>query len=195
MFAYNYLVEMSQGLVIECKVVPFTIPSFTAEGASDLHVFPTKLDCLVADIDGNNVIDDADVALWSDPDAVCRRWSELENRIEGDTAPLESQAWWKGSDVIVYCRIDNLDTDLTWNEKEKYALRLIVPPELMDLQATVMYLYHKQIQFARDLLAYIPHINGVYDELYSNPKIFTLSDTYKDLKQRIDHLESTYVRL
>lgn len=190
-------------LSIHCELSPAAVPVFENNSANQ-SAFPTKLDLIIADMDGDKIITEADRALWEDPNAVAARRALLNSQYnpEYDASqpdkvylPLEKQSWWKAGTVVVTMRLEGANVPLQWH-KDDWELELILPEKFINLQVGLTHVRAKQREFEKELLTYTESVmkehQRLSDETYA---IFAKNSSYQHLIDTINHINNTYVRL
>lgn len=188
-------------LSIQCKIYPFQVPHFTLTNGAIMYGFPTKADFLIADIDGDGVITDADAALWSDALSVDMRLMELVDLAHPDHNPNDDfpfiwdDTWWQTESVRIWCIFDGIEVTLSWM-KDTWQLALVLPSAMIELQTSLVLLGSNQPRFVRFAKENNDIINRFTDELKNHTmEWFMTTPTYQELARRIDHVNRTYVRL
>ncbi len=183
---------------IHCTCPPFLVPHFVipeivGDDAISYLEFPRKWDFIVADIDGDGTISEADRERWKSPDDVLLRLAALDQKSGDVKLEIWEQDWWHNG-LDVYCTIDDQDKQLTWNDE--WELQLTLPPEYIELEIQLLYLGLNLNRFAQIYTDTESQIDAVYDELENNTmELFKQSAKWLTLRKRLSHLENTYVRL
>ena len=178
-------------------IAPFTVPHFTEDG-STLLAFPTKADFLIADMDNDGKITDADQALWNDPFALDQRLMTLAEAnhpewTEGDEFPLIwDEDWWQAANIVIWAKIDNTDTVFTWTDN--WELAMVLPKSMIDLQMSLLYIGTNQRTFHEQALSMEEQIEQRLEHLNIQTSDW-FTPTYKRLAARVEHVNDTYVRL
>ena len=192
-------------LLIECRVPPFTVPHFLIDGSPTQLEFPTKLDYLIADLDGDGIITQGDVDNASDELLVMNRCSTLMSFAaeDDDTVDEESDenetmnelveaTWWHdNNEVKVWCTLNNTPTALLWQEGS-WQVQLSLPSEYFALQTVLTFLDVNQKRFREAIATFRPQIQQTQQDVYHN---VTNAGTIRNLERRLNHVARTYVRL
>ena len=105
-------------LLIECRVPPFTVPHFLIDGSTTQLEFPTKLDYLIADLDGDGVITQGDLDNASDVSLVMERCSTLRSLVAEDDVVIDDDNFDEESDENE-ATVDDLVEATWWHDNNE----------------------------------------------------------------------------
>ena len=183
-------------------MIPFSVPTFH-DNEADAAEFPTKLDYLIADLNGDGFIDVQDAVSWYNDILVRERRQKLleyqpdynENLPSTTYPPLEKQDWWKENDVQVTTLLGESVVPLTWH-KDDWELELVLPDKYWQLQIGLSYLRERQREQEKAFLGLYNTVDTEYNLLMDQGwKLLADTSSYRTLQQRLDTIDRQYLRL
>lgn len=165
--------------LIQCKVNPWTVPHFGDDCEALLTAMPTRFDFMLADYNGDNVIDEEDVRFWHNSGAMLARQDELlfvDPQNYGIWAEFDSDQ-----------RIFAFGVDET--------LFFQMPPEFMSIMVNLRGLEDQWLDADSTFEELRPGMVEQLERYSDTVNVFKLSELYENLRNRLDYLERTYIRM
>ena len=165
--------------LIECRVNPWTVPHFGDDCEALLTDYPTRFDFMLADYNGDNVIDETDVAFWNDSGAMLARQDEL--------------LFVDPKSYDIWADIDS--TQYIFAFDDKGVIYFQVPPEFMSITVNMRSLENTWTEQRSALTELRPTLEQYCTEYSDTVNVFKLGEIYQNLRKRLDYLERTYIRM
>ena len=186
---------MSEAKTLQVTALPFSVPHFLEDGSLSFSEFPCKWDFIIADVDKDGEVSELDRTEWTNKWKIAQHMDSLRITSEDGKTDLEiwEQDWWEEG-LRVYMILDDKETTLTWNDN--WQLNLELPPQYIELEVQLLYLGLNQNRFQNILEETDKLITRIETDLDENTmELFKQTPTWQNLKERLDHVYRTYVRL